>query len=66
MLTPEEIAALRRRAKEDAAWFRKEFADLRRKAMPHPAPSFAGNWTDETFHLVQLNGDRPPGRLGRP
>lgn len=31
MLTPYEIAALRRRAKENAAYFRKAFAHLRPK-----------------------------------
>jgi hypothetical protein len=37
MLTPEEIAALRRRAKENAAYFREAFAHLR--PSPPPPPS---------------------------
>jgi hypothetical protein len=37
MLTPEEIAALRRRAKENSAYFRKVFAHLRPTARPSPS-----------------------------
>jgi hypothetical protein len=37
MLTPEEIAALRRRAKENSAYFRKAFAHLRPSQPPQPS-----------------------------
>ena len=37
MLTPEELAELRRKAKESAAYFEKAFADLRPKKADDPA-----------------------------
>jgi len=34
LLTPEEVAALRKQAKENSEYFKKAFAHLRRKAAP--------------------------------
>jgi hypothetical protein len=39
MLTPEEVAALRRRAKENSAYFREAFAHLRPKPPAAAPPS---------------------------